>query len=411
MSKLHFIDYVQYYWWGDATLLESAGKFLLMDTCHEDGTYVIRYLKDYGVKELDLYVSHDHHDHWGRVVYFINHLKVGRVYLPVDMQGGSTAKKIVAAAKERGTQVIYLKKGSTFTCGTWKFTVVFRRGKGAPNPRSLVLIGEGDGVRFFTAGDLSAEGETDLLGSGADIHADIYKFSHHGDGATNSEAVIRKVDPSIAVCNCNGESKSVFRSWADQAYRRAEKYANIYSVRYNGTVILDCRNGVIYPSAERNMATKTHNGKTMQFCDKAKVLWRGNCLKFEKTDMDLAVEVMLGLHGSGTARKKNLGERFDAVQKQISVILRDREAYIWAVADYVLKDYAGDGEVRKKLLGAIYTDVQPKVNAVIRAARMICGPVNPYGNGEERRVKLEKEGLPYEVVQGYIDRKRSELLR
>lgn len=47
MSKLHFIDYVHYYWWGDATLLESAGKFLLMDTCHEDRTYVIRYLKDY----------------------------------------------------------------------------------------------------------------------------------------------------------------------------------------------------------------------------------------------------------------------------------------------------------------------------------------------------------------------------
>ena len=220
MSKLHFIDYVHYYWWGDATLLESAGKFLLMDTCHEDGTYVIRYLKDYGVKELDLYVSHDHHDHWGRVVYFINHLKVGQVYLPVDMQGGSTVKKIVAAAKERGTQVIYLKKGSTFTCGTWKFTVVFRRGKGYPNPRSLVTTGEGDGIRFYTAGDLSAEGKADLLASGADIHADIYKFFHHGDGATNSEAVIRKVDPSIAVCNCNGESKSVFRSWADQAYKR-----------------------------------------------------------------------------------------------------------------------------------------------------------------------------------------------
>ena len=90
----------------------------------------------------------------------------------------------------------------------------------------------------------------------------------------------------------------------------------------------------------------------MQFCDKAKVLWRGNCLKFEKTDMDLAVEVMLGLHGSGTARKQSLGERFDAVQKQISLILRDREAYTWAVADYALKDYAGDGEDRKKLLGA-----------------------------------------------------------
>ncbi len=61
------------------------------------------------------------------------------------------------------------------------------------------------------------------------------------------------------------------------------------------------------------MVTKSHRGKTMQFCDKAKVLWKGNCLKLEKMDMDLAVEFMLGLHDSGAAKKKSLGDRFDVV--------------------------------------------------------------------------------------------------
>ena len=151
MSKLHFIDFVRPGWWGDATLVESDGKYLLMDTCHEEGTYIIKYLKDHGVKTLDLYVSHDHHDHWGRIVYFINYFKVGKVYLPVDMQGGARARQITEAARANGTKVIYLQKGSTFTCGRWKFTVVYRRGRGDPNDRSLVVIGEGDGVRFFTA--------------------------------------------------------------------------------------------------------------------------------------------------------------------------------------------------------------------------------------------------------------------
>ena len=166
-----------------------------MDTCHEEGTYIIKYLKDYGVKTLDLYVSHDHHDHWGRIVYFINNFKVGKVYLPVDMQGGARARQITEAARANGTKVIYLQKGSTFTCGRWKFTVVYRRGRGDPNDRSLVVIGEGDGVRFFTAGDLSAAGEKGLLGSGADIHADIYKLSHHGDGGYELRVCDQKGGP------------------------------------------------------------------------------------------------------------------------------------------------------------------------------------------------------------------------
>lgn len=42
-------------------------------------------------------VSVDYYDHWGRIVYFINSLKVGKVYLPVDMQGCSRARQITEA--------------------------------------------------------------------------------------------------------------------------------------------------------------------------------------------------------------------------------------------------------------------------------------------------------------------------
>ena len=411
MSRLHFIDFVRPGWWGDATLVESDGRYLLMDTCHEEGTYIIKYLKDYGVKTLDLYVSHDHHDHWGRIVYFINNFKVGKVYLPVDMQGGARARQITEAARANGTKVIYLQKGSTFTCGRWKFTVVYRKGKGDPNDRSLVVIGEGDGVRFFTAGDLSAAGEKGLLGSGADIHADIYKLSHHGDGDTNSEAVIKKVDPSIAVCNCNGESSGTFRSWADRAYKRVEKYANIYSVRYNGTVVLDCRNGVIHPSAERNLVTRTRNGKAMKFCKKAKVLWRGNVLKQDKTDADLAVECFLGLHGNGADRKTALGKDYDRVQETVNELAKDEKRLHWAMADYVLKDHAGNGQARIDLLKEYYGPVQVLVDRAVEAVEQICSGDNPYGNGDERIRKLTEADLDYDVVQGYINRNIDTLLK
>ena len=59
MSILHCIDFARPGWWGDAALVESDGRYLLMDTGHEEGTYIIKYLKDNGVKTLDLYVSHE----------------------------------------------------------------------------------------------------------------------------------------------------------------------------------------------------------------------------------------------------------------------------------------------------------------------------------------------------------------
>ncbi len=59
------IDYKNIDYYGDATLLYSGGKYLLIDTGTEDNgpRYVINYLKKKGVRKLDIYISHYHDDH------------------------------------------------------------------------------------------------------------------------------------------------------------------------------------------------------------------------------------------------------------------------------------------------------------------------------------------------------------
>lgn len=84
-----------------------------------------------------------------------------------------------------------------------------------------------------------------------------------------------------------------------------------------------------------------------------------------RTDSDVAVEVILGVHGNGVTRQKALGSRYDAVQKLVNQYLKDRPAMITAMAQYAIKGYAGNGETRKRFFGSYYSEVQKRINQIL----------------------------------------------
>lgn len=71
---------------------------------------------------------------------------------------------------------------------------------------------------------------------------------------------------------------------------------------------------------------------------------------------ELAKEVLLGKYGSGNARKKALGNRYQEVQNRVN--------YICYLTDKVLKGDYGTGEERKKALGDNYNIVQWNINRI-----------------------------------------------
>ena len=85
-----------------------------------------------------------------------------------------------------------------------------------------------------------------------------------------------------------------------------------------------------------------------------------------KTDAELAVEVILGLHGNGDIRKQSLGSRYAAVQKLVNQYLENRSTMITAMAQYAIKGYAGNGDVRKRFFGSYYSEVQKKINQLLK---------------------------------------------
>lgn len=119
--------------------------------------------------------------------------------------------------------------------------------------------------------------------------------------------------------------------------------------------------------------------------------------------LSLAVGVMQGKYGNGTARKQALGSRYDEVQDFINHI---STASAQTLAQEVLAGKYGNGDTRKTVLGSRYNEVQAIVNqggkkSIDEVAREVIR--GEWGNGTARKQKLEAAGYDYEAVQARVN--------
>ena len=113
-------------------------------------------------------------------------------------------------------------------------------------------------VSYLTCGDIENEVETQLVNSGIDLSADIYKFNHHGGNSSNTAAFVKKVNPSFAYYNWLGDGPSSFGGgWVQTPINNLKNTCNIYSTRYNGMLTFTVKAGHISVAGERNMRTVT----------------------------------------------------------------------------------------------------------------------------------------------------------
>ena len=131
---------------------------------------------------------------------------------------------------------------------------------------------------------------------------------------------------------------------------------------------------------------------------------------------ELARRVIAGEFGSGDARKRALGDKYDAVQKRVNEILNGTASApakksVSEIAKEVLAGAWGNGDARKQKLEAAgynYSEVQAKVNSLAGgssssvdidalARRAIAGE---FGSGDARKKAL---GSNYDAVQARVN--------
>lgn len=186
---------------GMALLVRSSDAALLVDAGRSPGE-AARDLARLRVRRLDaLILTHPDEDHAGGVPAVLDQVRVGALILPAVISGRPEAVLLRRVAASEGVPVRPVEPGDAVRAGSVAAEIVWppREAGGGDNDASLVARVSLGGVRILVTGDLEAAGELALIGSGADLRAEVLQLGHHGSRSSSTVEFLRAVGPVVAL--------------------------------------------------------------------------------------------------------------------------------------------------------------------------------------------------------------------
>lgn len=185
---------------GDATLLETAGARVLVDT-GPPGLKLRRDLLAAGVRALDVLVlTHPQLDHIGDAPRLLTETPTALV---LDGRGGdrtALSRSIDRPLARSGARVVPVAAGQQLTVGALHLRVLWpppgRATPGTdPNDRAIVLVAEAYGHRVL----MTADAESNVLAPLRLPNVDVLKVSHHGSADAGLPLLLQRLRPRVAV--------------------------------------------------------------------------------------------------------------------------------------------------------------------------------------------------------------------
>lgn len=252
--EVHFIDVGQ----GDATLVTCGGHAMLIDAGDDTkGTAIQNYLQKQKITKLDyLILTHPDADHIGGAPVIITKFDIASVFISNFEKDNATYRKLIQSLDDRKIKASTPEVNSTHTLGSAKITIL-APGKEYDNPNdaSIALLLKNGNRSFLFTGDAGEDAEKDILKTGIDIHADVYKVGHHGSRYSTSRDFFEAVDPRCAVISC-GEGNSYGHPHAQ----------TLNTLRTNGVTV--------YRTDEAGTIVASTDGKTLAFNVPASESWK-----------------------------------------------------------------------------------------------------------------------------------------
>lgn len=252
--EVHFLDVGQ----GDATLVTCDGHAMLIDAGDDTkGTAIQNYLKKQNIKSLDyLILTHPDADHIGGAPVIITKFDISKVFVSNYEKDNKTYRKLIQALDDKRLKALTPTVKSEYSLGTAEFTILAPNDTyDTHNDSSIALLLKNGENTFLFTGDAEAEAEKDILSTGIDISADVYKVGHHGSRTSTSKKFFRAVDPAYAVISC-GEGNSYGHPHAE----------TLNTLRTNGVAV--------YRTDEDGAIIATSDGKTISFNVPASETWK-----------------------------------------------------------------------------------------------------------------------------------------
>lgn len=233
--EVHFMDVGQ----GDATLVTCGGHAMLIDAGDDTkGTAIQNYLQKQKITRLDyLILTHPDADHIGGAPVIITKFDIGKVFVSNFEKDNKTYQKLIQSLDDKQIKALTPKVNSQYTLGTANITIL-APGKSYDNPNdaSIALLLKNGTRSFLFTGDAGEDAEKDILKTGIDISADVYKVGHHGSKYSTSKDFFNAVDPFYAVISC-GEDNSYGHPHAETLNTLRTSGVMVYRTDESGTII------------------------------------------------------------------------------------------------------------------------------------------------------------------------------
>ncbi|UTR09699.1 MBL fold metallo-hydrolase [Evansella sp. LMS18] len=204
--QVHFIDAGQ----GDAALFQADNTVILV---HDDytGQYdVISYLKEYGIKKIDLLVgpspSGESIDQFSAV---ISEFAVEEIWMSGGVSNSRAFEQTVDVIMSSDLNYYEPRAGEHFDFGSLKVEVIH------PESISGDMISDSLSIRvsygnfsFLLTGDIAPGGENEILNRGLDLNAQVFIPGRHDSSAQDAAELLKEINPEIAIYNSQEENTS-----------------------------------------------------------------------------------------------------------------------------------------------------------------------------------------------------------
>lgn len=206
LFEVDFFDVGQ----GDSIFIETPGNQQILIDGGPDSTVLEKLGKEmpFWDRTIDLVIlTHPDYDHLDGLIEVLKSYRVEKILwtgVAPDKKRGEYDDWLKALRKEKA-EVFIAQAGQSISAGDVPMEVLspLENLQGQElanfNNSSVVIKAVFGQNSFLFTGDISKTAEKKIIGSGADVKANVLKIAHHGSNSSTSEELLTAVSPETAV--------------------------------------------------------------------------------------------------------------------------------------------------------------------------------------------------------------------
>lgn len=243
---------------GDGMCIRTREAVILVDGGSSDNkklgkNTLVPYLKSLGIRQVDYaVVSHGDKDHTSGISYILEEngdIHIENLVLPWLGREDESYRPLVELMERHGGRVHWMQEGESIRAGAMSLSCIYhgdQRKKRDRNEHSLLLELDYEGVLMLLTGDMSSEGEKDVLKKQGEAVKDIFllKAAHHGSKYSSCEEFLKLTDPEWTVISC-GEGNSYGHPHKEVLERLHSHGSNVLITKDTGAITVQVEGGKI----------------------------------------------------------------------------------------------------------------------------------------------------------------------